>query len=93
MADDLELTDEEREHIKARRAEKKQKAWNPKLASDYTPEEKAVAFDKIHKLALEHFEGKKKDGWGLKDVEHWFYEAGMELLGEGVWDVLNSFEG
>jgi hypothetical protein len=91
MADDLELTDEEREHIKERRAEKRRSEWRPKAASDYTAEEKATAFDGLHKIAMDHFDAVKNDG-RTKDIEHWCYEAVLDLLGPGVWDALNSFD-
>jgi hypothetical protein len=91
MADDLELTDEEREHIKQRRKEKKQKEWQPRTADSYSSGEKEAAFDRLHKIAMGHFDEVKNDG-RTKDIEHWCYEAVLELLGPGVWDALNSMD-
>jgi len=88
MADEeLVLTDEEKALIKKRRG----KQWNPRTADSYSAEEKVAKFDEMHKLAMDHFEEVKNDG-RTKDIEHWCYEAVIELLGPGVWDVLNSID-
>lgn len=87
MADEeLVLTDEEKALIKKRR----KKQWNPCELDSYSAEGKAAKFDELYKLARDHFDTKRKDGWGTKDIEHWCYEAVVGLLGEGVWDALNA---
>lgn len=83
----MELTNEEKTLVENHRAEKKPK-WKPRPASEYTAEEKAAAFDKFHKLAMEQWETRQKDSFGVKDMEHWCYEQVMELLGEGVWKAM-----
>ena len=89
MMNAMEVTDEERAMIEEARAEKAD--WKPFLEEDYTAREKCEAFDRLHAMALEEFERRIAGGHaGSGDMEHYIYEAAMELLGKDVWDVLNA---
>ena len=62
----------------------------PKKLEDYSDDEKIEAFDKLYKVALGEFVHIMENQCESKDIEHWCYEAIMELLGEGVWDITND---
>ncbi len=81
----MRLTKEEEEIIRQHRANSPH--WTPKKSTDYSVEEKAVKFDELHKLAMEAYEYEKDNGYPMKDIEHWCYEAVMPLLGDDVWDT------
>lgn len=61
----------------------------PKTVTDFTIDEKLLAFDRLHEMALQAFidisEGLEDD-----DTEHYIYESVMQLLGPGVWDAVNK---
>jgi hypothetical protein len=62
----------------------------PKTADDFTVEEKCKAFDELFKMARDHYDSVVEDGRYDSDDRHYMYEALVSLLGDGVWDVLNS---
>ena len=51
--------------------------------------ERRNALDNIHGMALAHYE-RRMSGESSKNDKHYIYEAVMGLLGEGVWDAMNS---
>lgn len=66
------------------------KEWNPKTLDSYTIEEKCAIFDALYGLAKEEMDCIIKCGDGLKDHDHWCFEAIMCLLGDHVWDSYNK---
>lgn len=90
----IDLTPEEIEAVKTLRKNKEEAnalSWQPKLASDYSSEEKCLQFDKLHKMALEHFKAVKDNHHKEDDTSNWFFEALMNLLGKDVWKAYNKF--
>lgn len=63
--------------------------FRPRNVSEISVQEKIDGFNKLYTLALENFDqiiNGEKNG----DMKHWCYEAVMNLLGPGVWDVINN---
>jgi hypothetical protein len=61
------------------------------VPKEYTNEEKIKAFDGLYRMAVEHLEEVRKDGYAAEDFDHWCCEAVMGLLGNGVWDAVNAY--
>lgn len=64
--------------------------FKPKEASDYTTEEKCRLFDDLLAKARDYYDRATRGEWVDEDDEHYIFEAVIELLGEGVWDVINE---
>src|SRR5687768_14801644 len=75
-----QLTDEELSAELERRKAPPKAEYEPRRASDYTPQEKCAAFNKLHAMALEHWGETKKDGWADEDFNGHAGEAVLELL-------------
>lgn len=89
------LDEDEAALIAEHRKKKAEKVaeWAPPEASDITVAEKCKAFDKLHKMTLEHTLRiiRDRDYGDDDDVKHFIYEAAMEgTLGENVFDHLNK---
>jgi len=89
----MELTSEEIALVEAHRASNRKPDWQPKLAADYTPEEKCAAFDKLHQMALDEYKELLEKGWANEDWRAYKDEAVTKLLGEGVWDAWRQLIG
>jgi hypothetical protein len=51
-----------------------------------------VDLEKIRKLAIDNIDRLTTEGIEIKDVEHWFYEIGMEAIyGEDIWVAIKPF--
>jgi hypothetical protein len=85
----MELTDDERALILARRKASLPQ-WQPKPLASYTTEEKVARFDREYGEALRMLRAKEAGQRIDEDEEHWAYEARMELLGPGFWDYWNK---
>jgi len=61
--------------------------------SSYKKKEKVAAFDRLYEHALGNIEYLEKEGYNLKDQEHWCFETMMELLSKdqgSVWTYYNN---
>lgn len=69
-------------------------AYQPRLVTDFTVEEKCAAFDKLHAMAMEEWEHICKERKGSKDIDNWMFEAVMTLLASGnkadFWNAYNK---
>lgn len=70
--------------------------WKPKIADDFTTEEKCKAFDKLYKMVAEHYRCVENNERN-KDYTQYTWEAVMELcLGKDVFkhynELMNNYE-
>ena len=84
-----------REEDKLRKQLKELEETRKKLSTlrtleSYSVKEKCKRFDEIFKLAKELFDYKSKEGYEMKDADHWCFEMVLELLGTNVWDVYSK---
>jgi len=68
------------------------KEWQPKDAADIPAQEKCEAFDRLHKMALDHFNLVAQEGYQDNDDKQWMYEAVMLLLGKDVFNIMNKLD-
>lgn len=62
-----------------------------KLLEEYTSEEIFDKFTELYNLAKSNYNTAKDTGYEKKDIEHWCFEAIMELLGKDIWKEYNNF--
>ncbi|WP_025846588.1 hypothetical protein [Brevibacillus agri] len=65
--------------------------FKPKEASDYTMEEKCRLFDALLAQARDYYDRATRGEWVDEDDKHYMYESVVDLLGDGVWDILNEY--
>ncbi len=83
----MDLTPEETALIAEHRAKNKVSTFEPRT---YTNEEALEAFSGLYKMAREELEFVRKNKHTSKDFDHYAYEAVIDLLGSGVWEVFNA---
>ncbi len=88
----MTLTDEERNLVELHRNEQEEK-WKPKLADEFTVTEKLECFDRLHHMAFKNYHLLTDEGREGDYVEHYMYEAVMELLGDDVWGAVDELTG
>ena len=68
------------------------KKWVPTWA--WTDAEKILAFDGFYEMAVTHLKNIKRRGcYDDYEEQHGIYENVIGLLGEEIWDVINTLTG
>ena len=79
----MDLTPEEVALIKKHRAEQAERSkFKPRLADEYTVEEKVEAFDGLHSMALFVYNQFIENGYAGDENKNYIYEAAMEWLSQ-----------
>jgi len=81
----FDISSEEKEMLINLRKEKAKKEWSPKACSDIDDQMKIALFNCIYGLATDSFAEGVREGRMPKDIEHWCYEAVMELLDDDIF--------
>lgn len=74
-------------------SQREKRALPVKKLEDYTDEEKAAWFDKMFKWATENLKEHRVDPVADEDSDdpHYMWEEVMNLLGDNIWTIWNSY--